>query len=109
MCKTNMSRVGCGFYTHPRSSISKTPLMLANHTGGVIDYGYRGNLIGAFRWLPSGGEDISYTVVQYTRLLQICHPSLCPMYIQVIDTTELANKLLLINIYEFLFINNNYI
>lgn len=83
---TNMSLIGCGFYTHPRSSISKTPLMLANHTG-VIDSGYRGNLIGAFRWLPSG-EDTSYTVIQYTRLLQICHPSLCPIYIQVVDKID---------------------
>jgi dUTPase len=81
-----MSRIGCGFYTHPRSSISKTPLMLANHTG-VIDSGYRGNLIGAFRWLPSG-EDTSYTVIQHTRLLQVCHPSLCPVYIQVVDEIE---------------------
>ena len=38
------------FYLYPRSSISKTPLMLANHTG-IIDSGYRGNLIGAFRSL----------------------------------------------------------
>ena len=36
------------FQLFPRSSISKTPLMLANHTG-IIDSGYRGNLIGAFR------------------------------------------------------------
>ena len=81
-----MSRICCGFYTHPRSSISKTPLMLANHTG-VIDSGYRGNLIVAFRWLPSG-EDTSYTVIQHTRLLQVCHPSLCPVYIQVVDEIE---------------------
>ena len=30
----------CAFTIHPRSSISKTPLMLANHTG-IIDAGYR--------------------------------------------------------------------
>lgn len=88
-----MSKIGCAFYTHPRSSISKTPLMLANHTG-VIDSGYRGNLIGAFRWLPSDGTT-SYSVTQYTRLLQVCHPSLCPVYIQVVDniddTTERGN------------------
>jgi len=83
---TTMTKIGCGFYTYPRSSISKTPLMLSNHTG-VIDSGYRGNLIGAFRWLPSN-EDTTYTVTQYTRLLQVCHPSLCPVYIQVVDKID---------------------
>ena len=73
-------------HTHGQA-FRRPPLMLANHTGGVIDYGYRGNLIGAFRWLPSG-EDTSYTVIQHTRLLQICHPSLCPIYIQVIDKID---------------------
>ena len=38
------------FQIHPRSSMSKTPLMLSNHTG-IIDCGYRGNIIGAFRCL----------------------------------------------------------
>lgn len=83
---TTMTKIGCGFYTYPRSSISKTPLMLSNHTG-VIDSGYRGNLIGAFRWLPSN-KDTTYTVTQYTRLLQVCHPSLCPVYIQVVDKID---------------------
>ena len=32
---------------YPRSSIYKTPLRLANNTG-IIDSGYRGNLMGAF-------------------------------------------------------------
>ena len=36
-----------GFYTHPRSSLSKMPLRLANSTG-IIDAGYRVNLIGMF-------------------------------------------------------------
>ena len=34
-----------GFYVYPRSSISKTPLRLANQVG-IIDSGYRGPLIG---------------------------------------------------------------
>lgn len=87
---TTMSKIGCAFYTHPRSSISKTPLMLANHTG-VIDSGYRGNLIGVFRWLPFDGNT-SYTVTQHTRLLQVCHPSLCPIYIQVVDNIDNATE-----------------
>ena len=78
----------CGYLIHPRSSISKTPLMLANHTG-IIDSGYRGSLIGAFRWL-SAGDSNSYTVDAYTRLLQICHPSLCPILVEIVDASQLA-------------------
>ena len=33
-----------GYYLYPRSSISKTPLRLANSVG-IIDAGYRGNIM----------------------------------------------------------------
>jgi dUTP pyrophosphatase len=75
----------CGYYMFPRSSISKTPLMLANHTG-IIDAGYRGPLIGAFR----NTTDNEYIVEKDVRLLQICHPSLCPIYVELVDETELS-------------------
>jgi dUTP pyrophosphatase len=74
-----------GFFLFPRSSISKTPLMLANHTG-IIDSGYRGKMIGAFRWLTGrNNEDSGYFVEAGTRLLQICHPSLCPILVVLVD------------------------
>ena len=74
-----------GFFLFPRSSISKTSLMLANHTG-VIDSGYRGRMIGAFRWLKSSENDeLIYTVESGTRLVQICHPSLCPIFVMMVD------------------------
>jgi len=78
----------CAFTVHPRSSISKTPLMLANHTG-IIDSGYRGSLIGAFRCvkLPQTGV---YTVDQNTRLVQICHPTLCPIYVIIVNENDLS-------------------
>ena len=41
------------YQLYPRSSMSKYPLMLANHVG-IIDSGYRGNLIGAFRSFVDG-------------------------------------------------------
>jgi dUTP pyrophosphatase len=83
----------CGYYVYPRSSISKTPLMLANHTG-IIDSGYRGFLIAALRYLKLHNED-NYAVSQYkvekhTRLLQICHPSLCPILVKMVDEKELS-------------------
>ena len=75
----------CAFTAYPRSSISKTPLMLANHTG-IIDSGYRGSLIGAFRSF----SDNEYIVDEGTRLLQICHPTLCPIYVIIVDESELS-------------------
>jgi len=69
-----------GFYLYPRSSISKTPLMLANHTG-IIDSGYRGELIGAFRNLNAN----EYYVPAMTRLLQVCSPDLRPILVQTVS------------------------
>lgn len=80
-----MGKNSCGYFMFPRSSLSKTPLMLANHTG-IIDSGYRGSLIGAFRNVSSD----AFQVEQNTRLLQICHPSLCPIYVVVVDEDELS-------------------
>jgi dUTP pyrophosphatase len=81
----------CAFTVHPRSSISKTPLMLANHTG-IIDSGYRGSLIGAFRQLPYNIQNNEYTVSKNSRLLQICHPSLCPIYILLVNNGDLSSS-----------------
>lgn len=81
------------FNVHPRSSISKTPLMLANHTG-IIDAGYRGSLIGAFRWLkPENDTTTQYIVNENTRLLQICHPSLCPIYVTLTEGDDLSTSI----------------
>ena len=78
-----------GYYMYPRSSISKTPLMLANHVG-IIDSGYRGFLMGAFRNLDSVNP---YVVEKGTRLLQICHPSLCPLHIIMVNENELSTTI----------------
>jgi len=75
----------CAYYMFPRSSIAKTPLMLANHTG-IIDSGYRGFLIGAFRNLGL----TPYTVEKETRLLQVCHPSLYPIHVVMVEESELS-------------------
>ena len=81
-CEVDADRISTSAYMlYPRSSISKTPLIMANHVG-IIDSGYRGSLIGAFRNL---GEE-PYTVAKCSRLLQICHPSLCPIYVMICDT-----------------------
>ena len=61
-----------GYYLYPRSSTgTKTPLRLANSVG-IIDSGYRGNIIAAFdNWL-----DDDYTVLKDSRVVQLCPPDL---------------------------------
>lgn len=71
-----------GYYMYPRSSLSKTPLILANHVG-IIDSGYRGNLMGAFRIIDLSWE--SYIVEKNTRLLQVCAPDLRPIVVRIVD------------------------
>ena len=73
------------FYTYARSSISKTPLRLANNQG-IIDAGYRGSIIGMFDNISV--QYNTYEIEPYTRLLQICAPSLMPIYVDVVETFE---------------------
>lgn len=76
------------FYTYARSSISKTPLRLANNQG-IIDAGYRGNLIGMFDCIiEDESEDYDWYMEEYSRMLQICAPSLIPIYVNIVDTIE---------------------
>lgn len=63
----------CGYYMYPRSSISKSRYRMANSVG-IIDSGYRGNLIAKLDILPSNTEN--NVIFQYTRLFQICAPDL---------------------------------
>ncbi len=67
---------------HPRSSISKTPLRLANSTG-IVDSGYRGPLIGMFDCLRP-----QYVVERFDRLIQVCAPGLMPIYVELVDRVE---------------------
>lgn len=62
----------CGsYFLVPRSSISKTPLRMSNSIG-IIDAGYRGNLIAKVDNL----SDKEYIINHGERLFQICLPSL---------------------------------
>ena len=59
------------YYLYPRSSISKKGLMMANSVG-IIDRGYRGELMGAVRNVST--EDV--TVTRGERLFQIVAPNM---------------------------------
>jgi dUTP pyrophosphatase len=71
------------YYLYPRSSISKTPLRLANSVG-IIDAGYRGDLMVALD--NRSNED--YVIERGVRLFQICLPTL-----KSIDKIEFVDKL----------------
>ena len=78
------------FYTYARSSMSKTPLRLANNQG-IIDAGYRGSLIGMFDCTISSDNDDSafdWYMEEYSRILQICAPGLVPIYVNIVDKIE---------------------
>jgi dUTPase len=82
-----------GYYMYPRSSLSKTKLRLANATG-IIDAGYRGNLIGMFDVLKhthninSDNNYPDYVIQKYDRLLQICAPGLVPIVVEIVNNSN---------------------
>ena len=75
VCTKMSNNVPVGYYMYPRSSISKTRYRMANSVG-IIDSGYRGNLIAKVDILP--GQEDNVSIEQYTRLFQICSPDLSP-------------------------------
>jgi len=72
-----------GFQMCPRSSLSGTPLRLANSIG-IIDSGYRGDLIGKFDCLL--GLDNDYFVDKYSKLLQVVAPAMVPIYVMIVES-----------------------
>jgi len=90
----NVNYIPIGYTMYPRSSISKTNLRMSNSTG-IIDSGYRGDLIGAFDYYPTTVKDELWSegyIEQYHRLLQICHPTLEPFTVQLVDNlSDLGN------------------
>jgi dUTP pyrophosphatase len=76
-----MKEYNTGFYLYPRSSLSKTPLRLANSVG-IVDAGYRGHIMGMF------DAKINYIIEEDSRQLQICAPGLIPIIPIVVDCKE---------------------
>ena len=75
------------YYLYPRSSISKTPLRMANSVG-IIDAGYRGTLMAAV-------DNISneeYTVRAGQRLFQLCSPDLSPITFEITDNLSTTSR-----------------
>lgn len=70
------------YYMYPRSSVSKSPLRLANSVG-IIDAGYRGNIMAMF-----DSRSPYFKVNPLERYAQICAPNLCPVLVELVDKVE---------------------
>ena len=70
-----------GYYLYPRSSISKGKLRLSNSVG-IIDYGYRGDIMAAVDNIG----DTDYHIEKGERLFQLCSPDLTSIDVAVVDS-----------------------
>lgn len=94
-CAMRKRDAPCGFYLYPRSSISKTRIRLANSVG-IIDAGYRGELIAAVDTMGVyGSHDIHHIwgetlgpIKRFDRYFQICAPDLAPFAVQIVDSED---------------------
>lgn len=92
---TDLPTTPCGFYLYPRSSISKTRMRLANSVG-IIDAGYRGDLIAAVDTIGVfGSSDIWHVwketlspIKKYDRYFQVCAPDLSPFLVYIVETEQ---------------------
>jgi dUTP pyrophosphatase len=75
------------YYLYARSSISNTPLILANNVG-IVDSNYRGFIIAALR---NVGKE-SYTVRRGERLVQICTGTLKPFNFKLVDELSVTTR-----------------
>ena len=76
------------YYLYPRSSISKTPLRLANSVG-IIDSGYRGHLIAKLDHIKPENVNSAYHISNGARLLQVCSHNLLPFKtVTIVDSLD---------------------
>lgn len=76
------------FYVYPRSSTgSKSPLRLCNSVG-IIDSGYRGEIMAVF----DNVSNEPFALQHKQRLVQICSPDLSPFIVRMVSNeTNLSN------------------
>lgn len=97
MACDNGKKFNTGYFMHPRSSLSKTKLRLANSTG-IIDAGYRGHIMGMFDVVGGKDEeliDCDFMGKVNDRYVQLCAPGLVPILVDVVDhLDDLGSKTL---------------
>jgi len=75
------------YYLVPRSSISKTNLIMTNSIG-IIDAGYRGNIMAKVRNMSLNTENIK----KNTCLFQIISPDLKPIKVNIVDELSITTR-----------------
>jgi dUTP pyrophosphatase len=76
------------YYLVPRSSISKTNLMMANSIG-IIDAGYRGNIMAKVRNM---NLSINENINKNTCLFQIIAPDLKPIKVNIVNELSITTR-----------------
>lgn len=85
---TSIGSEAVHYWMPPRSSISKTGLLLLNSIG-VIDKSYRGELM-AYLWNTTVGE---VTVRKGDRLVQIVAPDMARIYgVNIVDSLDVTER-----------------
>ena len=77
-----------GFYLYPRSSTGARSSLRLSNSVGIIDSGYRGELIALFD-NPSDKEEV---IVPGQRLVQICTGDLSPFLIKIVNTLSETDR-----------------
>jgi dUTP pyrophosphatase len=96
-CEMKTDEKNVSYYLYPRSSIHKTPLIMANSVG-IIDAGYRGKLMAPIKYVPNSDDLLqlptinTYKIEAGTRLFQICSPNLEPFNYELIDELSLTER-----------------
>jgi dUTP pyrophosphatase len=83
----NEGEKSLSYWLVPRSSISRTPLRMANSVG-IIDAGYRGTLKVA---IDNTSEEI-YAIKRGDRLFQICAPDLMSIHMSVVEELTATSR-----------------
>jgi dUTP pyrophosphatase len=87
-CEAKNDSLNVSFWMLPRSSVAtKTPLIMANSVG-LIDAGYRGNLMGVFY----NTSDKEFVIEKGSRLLQICGADLKPVTFELVESLSSTSR-----------------
>ena len=78
---------GIAYYLFPRSSISKTPLRMANSIG-LIDGGYRGEIMAVCDNIKSE----AYTAEKGQRLFQLVATDNSPIQYELVEELEMTTR-----------------
>jgi dUTP pyrophosphatase len=80
---TKETNIPTSYFMMPRSSISKYPLLLANSVG-LIDAGYRGNLIAKFKYVQNANSQLPVDA-KNAKFVQIVNPKTLPIIAELVE------------------------